>query len=253
MEPRDISEFNTDPVDVPQEILNRFKKMPVATAYGVVSLLTGNRLCFMQGVRPMTPGKKLAARARTLRFLPMREDIRREARIGQQSPEYVAMGRCGPGDALVADIMGFPYAVVGGDVKLLQLKLNKADGIVADGAIRDLGVLEEEDYGLAVFARERSPMGHAPWADPADENLDIQCGGVLVRPGDVMVGDDDGVVVVPSWLAEEAIDAVEEHEEVEAYIKGKIEAEGVNPGAYYPPTPEMHEEWRRWKKGQGGG
>ncbi|NQU97573.1 MAG: hypothetical protein HQ548_08015, partial [Chloroflexi bacterium] len=82
MEPRDISEFNTDPVDVPQEILDRFKKMPVATAYGVVSLLTGNRLCFMQGVRPMTPGKKLAARARTLRFLPMREDIRRETRIG---------------------------------------------------------------------------------------------------------------------------------------------------------------------------
>ena len=114
MEPKDISEFNTDPVDVPQDILDRFKKMPVATAYGVVSLLTGNRLCFMQGVRPMTPGKKLAARARTLRFLPMREDIRRETRIGQRSPEYVAMGRCGPGDVLVADIMGFPYAVVGG-------------------------------------------------------------------------------------------------------------------------------------------
>jgi len=250
MQFEDIAERSTAPVHVPQEILDRFKKMPVAGAYGAVWRLTGNVLCFMQGVRAMTPGKKLAARARTLRFLPMREDIRRETKIGQQSPEYVAMGRCGPGDVLAADIMGLNWAVVGGDVKLLQLKLNKADGVVADGAIRDLDTLEDENYGLAVFARERSPMGHAPWADPADENVDIQCGGVLVRPGDVLVGDDDGIVVVPSWLAEDAIQFVEEHEEVEAYIKGKIEAEGVNPGEYYPPTPEMHEEWRRWKESQ---
>ena len=241
----DISERSTEPVDVAQETLDRFKKMPVATAYGTVRELTGNSLCYMQGIRAMTPGKKLAARARTLRFLPMREDIRRDTRLGQGSPEYVAMGRCGPGDVLVADIMGCRWAVVGGDVKLLQLKLNKADGVVSDGAIRDLDVLEDEGYGLAVFARERSPMGHAPWADPADENVDIQCGSVLVRPGDVLVGDDDGVVVVPSWLARDAIDHVEEHEEVEAYIKGKIEAEGVNPGAYYPPTPETLEEYRR--------
>ena len=249
MQHRDISERSTEPVEVPQEILDRFKKMPVATVYGSVARLTGNVLCYMQGIRAMTPGKRLAARARTLRFLPMREDIRRETRKGQESPEYVAMGRCGPGDALVADIMGCPYAVVGGDVKLLQLKLNNADGLVSDGAIRDLDVLEDEDYGLAVFARERSPMGGAPWAEPADENIDIQCGGVLVRPGDVVVGDDDGIVVVPSWLAEDAIDYVEEHEEVEAYVKGKIEAEGVNPGAYYPPTPETFEEYRRQKKG----
>ena len=247
-----MSEQSMHPVDVPQETLDRFKAMPVAGAYGAVARLTGNPLCFMQGIRPMTPGKKLAARARTLRFLPMREDIRRDTRKGQESPEYFAMGRCGPGDVLVADIMGCRYAVVGGDVKLLQLKLNNADGVVSDGAIRDLDVLNDEEYGLAVFARERSPMGGAPWAEPADENLDIQCGGVLVRPGDVLVGDDDGVVVVPSWLAEDAIDFVEEHEAVEAYIKGKIEAEGVNPGAYYPPTPEMHEEFGRWREKHGG-
>ena len=134
MQFEDIAERSTAPVHVPQEILDRFKKMPVAGAYGAVWRLTGNVLCFMQGVRAMTPGKKLAARARTLRFLPMREDIRRETKIGQQSPEYVAMGRCGPGDVLAADIMGLNWAVVGGDVKLLQLKLNKADGVVADGA-----------------------------------------------------------------------------------------------------------------------
>ncbi|MBM3956579.1 MAG: hypothetical protein FJ313_00830, partial [Gemmatimonadetes bacterium] len=164
MQAKETSGRSTRPVEVPQEILDRFKRMPVATVYGTVARLTGNPLCFMQDIRPMTPGRRLAARARTLRFLPMREDKRRETRIGQRSPEYVAMARCGPGDALVADIMGCRWAVVGGDVKLLQLKLNRADGVVSDGAIRDLDVLEREEYGLAVFARERSPMGGAPWA-----------------------------------------------------------------------------------------
>ncbi|MEZ4619389.1 MAG: hypothetical protein R2867_28315 [Caldilineaceae bacterium] len=78
--------------------------------------------------------------------------------------------------------------------------------------------------------------GSGPWADPSEENVDIQCGGA-VRPGDVLVGDDDGVVVVPSWFAEECVQLVEDHEAVEAYIKQKILAEGcaeqilsANPG-----------------------
>ena len=61
------------------------------------------------------------------------------------------------------------------------------------------------------------------------------------------MGDDDGVVVVPSWFAAECVAAVEDHEAVEAYIKRKIEAEGVRPGKYYPPSPEIYEEYRRLK------
>ncbi|NJN81159.1 MAG: hypothetical protein HC802_01975 [Caldilineaceae bacterium] len=129
----------------------------------------------------------------------------------------------------------------------MQLKMNRADGIVTDGAIRDLDVMEEENYGLTIYARARTPFGTVPWAIPAEENVDIQCGGVLVRPGDVLVGDGDGVVVVPSWFAEECVTIVEDHEGVEAYIKRKIEAEGVAPGKYYPPTPEMWAEYRSQK------
>ena len=83
-------------------------------------------------------------------------------------------------------------------------------------------VLEEEDYDLIVYAQGRTPYGGRPWAEPSEENIDIQCAGVLVKPGDVLVGDDDGVVVVPSWWAKTCIDWVETHEEVEAEIKNKI-------------------------------
>jgi regulator of RNase E activity RraA len=151
---------------------------------------------------------------------------------------------------LVADLMGAPRACIFGDVKALQLKMNKADGIVTDGAIRDLDVMNQENYGLIIYAQDRTPYASAPWAVPSEENVDIQCGGALVRPGDVLVGDDDGVVVVPSWFAAECVAIVEEHEAVEAYIKQKIQVEGVAPGKYYPPTPEMYEEYRAWKNQQ---
>ena len=75
--------------------------------------------------------------------------------------------------------------------------------------------------------------------------MDIQCGGALVRPGDVVVGDDDGCVVVPSWFAEECIERVEETEGVERYIKEKIVKERVRPGKYYPPTEATRAEWRK--------
>jgi regulator of RNase E activity RraA len=242
-----MSERSFAPVHVPQEILERFKKLPVATIWHHVVKDAGVALPFMENVRLWTPGKRLAARARTLRFLPPRPDLLVGTRRGAESPEYRAMARCGPGDALVADIMGQSRACIFGDVKALQLKMNQADGLVTDGAIRDLDVMTSENYGLTIYAKARTPYGSTPWAEPTEENIDIQCDGVLVRPGDVLVGDGDGVVVVPSWFAAECVAAVEEHEAVEAYIKQKIMAEGVAPGKYYPPTPEMYTEYRAWQ------
>ncbi|MSQ07769.1 MAG: hypothetical protein EXR57_05995 [Dehalococcoidia bacterium] len=240
-----MPERSFKPVDVSQKTLDRFKKVPVATVWSAVYSKAGVPLPFMEGVEAFTKGRRLAARARTLRFLPPRADLDAQVKVGEDSPEYRAMARCGRGDVLVADIMGKKLAAIAGDVKLLQLKMNGADGLVTDGAIRDMSVLEDENYGFIVYAGGRTPYGGRPWADPAEENVDIQCGGALVRPGDVIVGDDDGCVVVPSWFAEECIEWVEETEEVEKYIKERIVKERVRPGKYYPPTEAMREEWRK--------
>ena len=242
-----MPERSYDPVDVAQEILDRFKKLPVATVWARVSRDAGVPLPFMENVYPLTKKRRLAARARTLRYLPPRPDLSSEIKKGEESPEYVAMGRCGPGDVLVADMMHATRACIFGDVKALPLKMNNEDGIVTDGGMRDLDILEDEGYDLVVYAGARTPYGGGPWAIPAEENVDIQCSGVLVRPGDVLVGDGDGVVVVPSWFAEECVQIVEEHEGVEAYIKEKIEKEGCAPGKYYPPTQETWDEYRKQK------
>ena len=235
--------FDMKAVDVSQTVLDGLKSLPTATVYNAVRHF-GSPMNVCEGLVNFTPGTRLAARARTLRFLPTRADLISDRPTGEHSTEYVAMGRCGPGDVLVADISGGRKDVVAGDVKLLQLAMNNADGVVIDGAIRDLDVLIDEDYGLAVYAKYRSFHGN-PEFTPAEENVQIQCGGALVRPRDVMVGDNDGVLVVPSWMAEAALEWAVEHENAENYIKDKVRAEGVPPGKYYPPTDELIAEMHR--------
>ena len=232
--------------EVPQEVLEGLKSIPTATVYGAVCHF-GSPFNVCEGLVKLTPGReRFAARARTLRFLPVRPDLVSEKPGGEADLEFAAMARCGPGDVLVADIMGSRKDVVAGDVKLLQLAMNHADGVVVDGAIRDLDVLVEEDYGLTVYAKQRSFHGGVA-ATPAEENGQIQCGGALVRPGDVMVGDNDGVLVVPSWMAAAVLEWALEHEAAENYVKEKVRAEGVIPGKYYPPTAELIAEMHRVK------
>ena len=120
--------------------------------------------------------------------------------------------------------------------------------MVTDAAIRDLDIVAQ-DYGIAIFAGGRTPMGGAGEIDPYEANGTIQCGGVAGRPGDLIVGDDDGVVVVPALIAEEVIDWVEEHEAVEEYVKGLIQQENVAPGAYYPITDATVQQYHRSQGG----
>ncbi len=240
-----MTTFDMKPVEAPQETLDGLKALPTATVYNAVRHF-GSPQTVCEGLLNFTPGTRLAARARTLRFLPTRPDVIAERPKGEHSTEYVAMGRCGPGDVLVADVSGARKDVVAGDVKLLQLAMNNADGVVIDGAIRDLDILIDEGYGLAVYAKARSFHGN-PEFTPAEENVQIQCGGALVRPGDVLVGDNDGVLVVPSWMAEAVLEWAVEHEDAENYIKEKVKAEGVPPGKYYPPTDELIAEMHRVK------
>ena len=229
-------------MSISNEMIERYKKVAVATVYSALSLLDYGP-CFMKGVKAFTPGSHVVGPAKTLRFIPPRKDIQTNTRIGEDSPEYIAMGSCEPGDVLVADGLGKKYGAVGGDVKLTQLKMKKAAGLVTDGAIRDLDVVNS--YGFAIFASGRTPTGGGPDIDPFEPNVTIQCGGVAVVPGDLIVGDDDGIVVVPEKLIEEVIDWVEEHETIEEWVKTKIEKENVSPGKYYPITTQTIEDYHR--------
>ena len=231
---------------ISDEIVQRYKNVTVATVYGGV-IQKCYEPCFMREVQAFTPGEHLVGRAKTLRFVPPRIDIQKETQQGAESPEYVAMGSCEPGDVMVMDAMGKSWASIGGDVKILQLKMAGAEGLVTDGAIRDLDAVKE--YGFKLFAGGRTGAVGIPDVWPYEANGTIQCGGVAVRPGDLIVGDDDGIVVVAAGIAEAVIDWVEEHEQAEEYIKALIESENVAPGKYYNTQSfERLAHERPWKK-----
>ena len=225
------------------DIIERYKKVATATINSAMRA-SGYGDCFPRGVHCFTPDNQMMVGvAKTLRFIPPRPDIIKETHKGEASPEYEAMGSCKPGDVLVIDGMGKKYAAIGGDVKLLQLKMARAGGLVTDAAIRDLDIVK--DYGFKIYAGGRTPMGGADEIDPYEANVTIKCGGVAVRPGDLIVGDNDGVIVVPEALATDVLEWAEEHEAVEEFIKELISKENVAPGKYYPITQNTIDLYRR--------
>ena len=189
-------------------------------------------MSMIEGALPLQAGQKLAGRAVTLRFVPHRPDLAADKPKAEQSAEYVAFELCGPGEVLVIDAMGWQYSSIGGDIKFYRLFQRQVGGLVTDGAVRDTASLK--DYGFPVYSAaataKQGPAEFWPW----EGNEAIQCGGVLVRPGDAIIGDDDGVVVIASSMVDEVIRIAHEREEVEEVIKAQLKLEKCSPGKYYP-------------------
>lgn len=153
----------------------------------------------IDAARPLAPSMKCCGRAVTLRFVPARPDIAQSKPAGGDSPEYEAFEKCGPNEVLVMSSVG-PAESVGGDIKFLRLKQRAIGGLVTDGSVRDTD--EIINYGFPCFAygttARQGPAAMQPW----ECNGVISVSGTTVRPGDAIVGDQDGVVVVPAAVAE---------------------------------------------------
>ena len=161
--------------------------------------------------------------------------------------EYKAFELCGPGKVLVASSIG-PWESIGGDIKFLRLFQKKAAGIVTDGSVRDSKALEK--YNFPVFAHSFTSKQGPGIMLPISVNDNINCGGILVRPGDYILGDDDGVVVFPKILANEIITITEEREEIEMMVKNELTKNPESPGKYYPfndDTYKLYEELKKTK------
>ena len=190
----------------------------------------------IDGAHPITPGTRLVGRARTMRFVPFREDLS-QRHGGGYNAQKRGVDSLNPGDVLVVEARGEHGTGTIGDILALRAVQRGAVGFVSDGGVRDArGVAET---GLPVFAATAHPavLGrrHVPW----DVDLTIACGGASVQPGDVIVGDDDGVVVIPPELVEDVVDGAVRQEDEERYITEQVKA-GASVDGLYPLTGE----WR---------
>ncbi|NHN54756.1 fumarylacetoacetate hydrolase family protein [Calidifontibacter sp. DB0510] len=190
----------------------------------------------LDGVHPLVPGMRLVGRARTLRFIGFREDLFAE-HGGGHNAQKAAFDAIGPGEVLVIEARGQTYAGTLGDILALRAAHRHAAGVVSDGAVRDHA--EVAAVGLPVFATGAHPsvLGrcHVPW----ETDVAVTCGGVAVLPGDVLVGDDDGVVVIPPAIFDEVVADAIEQERQERFIADRV-AEGAPLEGLYP----MNSQWR---------
>ncbi len=214
-----------------EQILTALRRLPASTLLDVMDA-AGNTNCAMQGVVSLLPGQKLVGRAVTVRFVPSRPGERRRIIGGTDSAEYRALELCGPGDVLVMDAMRQPGPSAAGDIKLWRLKQRGAAGVVTDGGLRDLATMRE--WGIGLFAagetNQTMPSHMLPW----EAQTAVQCGGVLVLPGDYITADDGGVVVVPHDEAGELVARALELDALESAVKAQLAHEEVSPGKYYP-------------------
>ncbi|GAA2001446.1 fumarylacetoacetate hydrolase family protein [Microbacterium ulmi] len=184
----------------------------------------------IDGVRPLHPDAKLVGTARTLRFVPNREDLF-ASHGGGYNAQKRAFDAVGEGEVIVIEARGETGSGTLGDILAIRAHARGAAGIVTDGGVRDVDAVTA--VGIPVYAAGAHPavLGrrHVPW----DLDVTIGCGGTTVQPGDVVVGDADGVVVIPPALAEEVADAALAQEEEDAWIAARV-AEGHPVDGLFP-------------------
>jgi regulator of RNase E activity RraA len=228
-------------------LFGKLSSVAIDTIWSVLNGL-GYPDTFIEGLRPVHPDleRKMVGRAVTLRYLPMRKDLAERIRAeGKPSLNTRAAEEAQPGTVMVVDSGGEIGAGFLGDVVATRFQVAGGVGLVVDGAIRDLAQVRHID--LAVYVRGTHPGASGRRIIGVDYNIPVRCGGVAVLPGDILVGDAEGVIVIPAHLAEEVADKAVAMEDKENFLREKL-LKGSSIYGVYPPSEETLKEYEEWKK-----
>ncbi|MEV6982724.1 fumarylacetoacetate hydrolase family protein [Sphaerisporangium sp. NPDC051017] len=226
---------------VPEETLAALRTVSTATLSSVLRK-KGIEHHFIEGVRPARPDLRMVGFARTLRYVPLREDVFAEIGGGMNAQKRT-VEEIRPGEVLVIEARGDHGAGTLGDILALRALRRGAAGVVTDGGLRDSPSFASLDlptyYGVphaAVLGRRHVPL---------EGDVPVACGGVLVMPGDLLVGDAEGVVVIPPALAVDVTAEAVEQERQERFIYERVAA-GESVDGLYPIGPRWRDAYDAW-------
>ena len=218
---------------------------------GVSTLTTclfrrGFRNLFLRGLQPVAPGlPPMVGEATTLRFIPAREDIGGMASYSQAGNVHqAAFDECEAGRVLVLDTHGQIEACSCGDLLVGRLKARGAAGIVTDGGFRDTPDIAK--LAFPAYHRHPVPPPSFLWLHAIERDVPIACAGVAVFPGDIVVGDGEGVVIVPAMLADEVGEEAAAMTRYDAFAAAKV-AEGRSVAGLYPASDASRSEYEVWR------
>jgi regulator of RNase E activity RraA len=227
----------------------RAKLKLVSTATICTALFKrGFRNQMIQDVLPLDPGKPtMVGPAFTLRYMPAREDLNPITVFQNRGhPQRKAVEDCPPGGVLVIDCRKDPRAASAGSILVTRLRMRGVAGIVTDGGFRDAAEIAKLD--MPSFHVRPSAPTNLTLHQAIDINVPIGCGDAPVFPGDIIVGDSDGCVVIPAHLADEIADEAVEMTAFEDFVTEKVR-EGRSILGLYPATEEKTKvDFAAWRK-----
>jgi regulator of RNase E activity RraA len=229
----------------------RTKLAAVSTAtLTTVLFKRGFRNTFIQGIHRINPGAaQMVGEAYTMRYIPAREDLDHLGVFEDRShPQRKGIEECPAGHVFVIDSRRNPAAASAGGILVTRLWKRGAAGIVTDGGFRDIaGVIK---VGLPAYQRRASPPATPVGLHSADMDVPIGCAGVAIYPGDIVVGDNDGVVVLPVGIADELATEALETATYDEFAEQRITA-GRSIMDIFPPADDVLREYQEWKKSRG--
>ena len=223
-----------------------------ATVSGELNRL-GVRSAHIRGPVARTPGVSIAGPALTLQFLPKREDLYQVDEYAEPEKQLHrhVMYHTQPGDVIVVDARGSLGSGVFGEMMLTYFAGRGGAGIVVDGCIRDFG--QAQHLGVGLWLTGTTPNFHSQTdIFPHAVNVPVACGGTVVVPGDIVVADDDGAVVVPIALAPRLLEEASTHAEWEDFSRIRL-SQGGDMRLYYPLSEAARPEYEAWRAAQAGG
>lgn len=233
------------PVTLSPETRARLQHVSTATLTGQLQR-RGIRSTFLFGLRPSRPGRKMIGYARTLRYVPMREDL--IATLGGlHSAQRRAVEGITPDDVLVIDAREVPDAATIGDIFVMRVAQLGGAGIVTDGGLRDTPAIYDID--LPVYHRSSHAATLQRMHLPSELDVTVACAGVTVVPGDIVVGDGEGAVVIPAALVEEVARDAAAQEDEEAWAIERVAA-GESSIGVFPIQKHRRAEYEAWRAGR---
>lgn len=239
--------------DITAQTLEALSEVTAATV-SMQLLKRGIRRCWIKGPKSLhAPGhpasRRLVGEAFTFRFLPLREDLGTLESYAREGSIRDAIEALPPGRVVVIDAQGNQDCATLGDILVARIKARGGLGVVSDGPLRDVAAVRALDLPVYCTGATAPPsiagLVFAGWQEP------IGCGGAAVLPGDIIVADEDGAVVIPRTLAPEVAEAGLEQERFEAYVQLRVE-EGAAVKGLYPPDEETLRAYEAWKQSSGG-
>ena len=239
---------------IPDELLERARELSAEDVWATLHEKHFNNQ-YADGFQVLRPGKPMVGRAFTVQFMPLRADVDEVARAKAKSRglpglyNQIAIDMLQPGDVLVVDLFGKKEGgtIVGDNLFYYVNKATHSGGLVVDGSVRDLNGISEIDMPAYVRAVDPTPIGNVMLTGI---NIPIRIGGATVMPGDLVVGDREGVYFVPPQLLQEVLDRADEIHVHDEWTKKKFEEGKYKSTDIYgsPKDPKLQEEYKEYLK-----